>query len=45
MWGGFACALLAFSSLLHGTIEATGVLLVGAAVLFAWAAWLHHHEH
>jgi hypothetical protein len=44
-WGGFICALFGLSSLLHGTPEASAVMLVGAAALFGWAAWLHHREH
>jgi hypothetical protein len=43
--GGLVCALFALSSLFHGTPEAGTVLAAGAILLFAWAAWLRHHEH
>jgi hypothetical protein len=44
-WGGFVCALLALSSMLHGAPEASAMLLFGALALFGWAAWLSHREH
>ena len=44
-WGGFICLLFAFTSLVHDALEASAVMLVGALVLFAWAAWLEHSRH
>jgi hypothetical protein len=45
-WSGFICALFALSSLMSGgEIEITGVMLGGALLLFAWAAWLAHGDH
>ena len=44
-WGGFVCALLALSSMLHGAVSASALLTFGALALFSWAAWLAHHEH
>jgi hypothetical protein len=44
-WGGFICVLFAFSSLMHGAITASLLMLFGAAVLAGWAFWLAHHKH
>ena len=44
-WGGFICLLFAFSSFLHAALAASGVMLIGALALFAWAAWLEHSRH
>ncbi len=44
-WGGFVCALLALSSLMHGYITTGLVLLLGTAVLLGWAAWRSRHHH
>jgi len=44
-WGGFVCLLMAFTSLMHGAPEAGAVMVLGALVLFAWAAWLEHSRH
>ena len=44
-WGGFICLLFAFTSFVHDSLEASGVMLLGALVLFAWAAWLEHSSH
>jgi hypothetical protein len=41
-WGGFICLLVAFNSLVHDAPAASGVMVLGALVLFAWAAWLEH---
>jgi hypothetical protein len=41
-WGGFVCVLMASVSLMHGAVAASGVMVLGALVLFAWAAWLGH---
>jgi hypothetical protein len=41
-WGGLICLFSAFNSLVHGALAASGVMVVGALVLFAWAAWLEH---
>jgi hypothetical protein len=41
-WGGFVCMLLAFSSLVHGEVASSAVMMLGAVVLFGWAAWLDH---
>jgi hypothetical protein len=45
VWGGFICVLLSLSSLMHGSVEAGVVMLLGALVLAGWAAWLAHREH
>ena len=45
VWGGFVCVLLSLSWLMHGSVEASAVMLLGAAVLVGWAAWLAHREH
>jgi hypothetical protein len=45
VWGGFICVLFSLSSLLHGSVEAGGVMMLGALVLVGWAVWLSHHEH
>jgi hypothetical protein len=42
VWGGFICLLFAFSSLMHGAPASSGLMVAGALVLFAWAAWLEH---
>ncbi|HEX3293523.1 MAG TPA: hypothetical protein VHR38_07275 [Solirubrobacterales bacterium] len=44
-WGGFVCLLMAFSSFIHEALAASGVMLLGALVLFAWAAWLEYGRH
>ena len=44
-WGGFICLLSAITALMHNSLEASAVMLVGALVLFAWAAWLEHSQH
>ena len=44
-WGGFICLLFAFTSLVHDSLEASGVMFGGALMLFAWAAWLEHSRH
>jgi hypothetical protein len=44
-WGGFVCALLALSSMLHGALGASAMLLFGAVALFGWAVWLSHRGH
>jgi hypothetical protein len=44
-WGGFICLLFAFTSLMHGAFAASGVMVLGGLVLFAWAAWLEHSRH
>jgi hypothetical protein len=41
-WGGFICLLSAFASLMQGAFAASGVMVLGALMLFAWAAWLEH---
>jgi hypothetical protein len=41
-WGGFVCMLFAVSSLTHGEVAASAVMVLGAVVLFGWAAWLDH---
>jgi hypothetical protein len=44
-WGGFICVLFAFSSLVHGAIDASLLMLFGAFVLSGWAFWLaRNHE-
>jgi hypothetical protein len=43
-WGGFICLLFAFTSLIHDSLGASAVMLIGALVLFAWAAWLEHSQ-
>ena len=43
-WGGFICLLFALTSLVHDSLEASGVMLLGAAVLVGWAFWLARHE-
>ena len=43
-WGGFICLLFAITSLMHDSLEASAVMLIGALVLFAWAAWLEHSQ-
>jgi hypothetical protein len=43
-WGGFVCALLAFTSMLHGALGASAMLSFGALALFGWAAWLSRTE-
>ena len=45
VWGGLVCVLLSLSSLMHGSVAASGVMLFGAVVLVGWAAWLAHREH
>jgi hypothetical protein len=44
-WGGFICVLLSLSSLMHGSLDASIVMMLGALVLVGWAAWLAHREH
>jgi hypothetical protein len=44
VWSGFACLLLAFGALFQGSLGATGLMLGGAAFLFAWAGWLARGE-
>jgi hypothetical protein len=41
-WGGFICALFAINSLVHGQVAAGAVMVLGAVMLFGWAAWLEH---
>jgi hypothetical protein len=41
-WGGFVCLLVAFTSLAHSAVDASGVMVLGALVLFGWAFWLEH---
>jgi hypothetical protein len=41
-WGGFICLLFAFSALMHGAFAASGVMVLGALMLFGWAAFLEH---
>jgi hypothetical protein len=41
-WGGFVCLLFAFTSLARGAFAASAVMVLGALMLFAWAAWLEH---
>ena len=41
-WGGFVCLLVALTSLVHGAVDASGVMMLGAFVLFGWAVWLEH---
>ena len=41
-WGGFICVLFAFTSLVHGAVDASGLMVLGALVLFGWAFWLEH---
>ena len=43
-WGGFICLLFAFTSLIHAALAAGAVMLIGALMLFAWAAWLEHSQ-
>jgi hypothetical protein len=43
-WGGFICLLFAFTSFVHDSLEASGVMLLGAAVLVGWAFWLARHD-
>jgi hypothetical protein len=45
VWGGFVSVLLSLSSLMHGSVDASAVMLLGAVVLVGWAAWLAHREH
>ena len=50
IWGvsaccGLVCFLLALSLLSQGAVQASGMMAVGAMVLFGWAAWLYDHEH
>ena len=45
IWGGFICVLLSLSSVMHGSLEAGAVMLLGALVLVGWAVWLAHREH
>jgi hypothetical protein len=45
VWGGFICVLFSLSSLMHGSVEASGVMLFGALALVGWALWLSRHEH
>jgi hypothetical protein len=42
-WGGFICMLFALSSLMHGAIAASLLMVFGAAVLVGWAFWLARH--
>jgi hypothetical protein len=44
-WGAFICALFALSSLMHGSVDASAVMVLGALVLVGWAAWLGHRQH
>lgn len=44
-WGGFVCLLFAFTSLVHGAFAASGVMVLGAAVLAGWALWLARRRH
>jgi hypothetical protein len=44
VWGGFICVLLSLSLLMHGSPEASVVMLMGALVLVGWAAWLSHRK-
>jgi hypothetical protein len=30
---------------MHGSVDASAVMLLGAVVLVGWAAWLAHREH
>jgi hypothetical protein len=43
-WGGFVCVLFALSSLFHGAIDASLLMLSGAVLLTGWAAWLAHRR-
>ncbi len=43
-WGGFICMLFALSSLVHGAVAASLLMLVGAVVLAGWALWLARHH-
>jgi hypothetical protein len=43
-WGGFICALFAFSSLVHGAVDASLLMTFGAGLLGCWALWLAHHR-
>ena len=40
--GAIAAILFAFTSLMHGDLAASGVMVLGAVMLFCWAAWLEH---
>jgi hypothetical protein len=44
-WGGFVCVLFALSSLIHGAIAASLLMVFGAAVLVGWAFWLARRHH
>jgi hypothetical protein len=42
VWGGFVCALFGLSSLMHGAVAASAVMMAGAFLLLAWSLWLGH---
>jgi hypothetical protein len=43
-WSGFICALFALSTLMHGYLAGSALMMFGAVALFGWAAWLSHRE-
>ena len=43
-WGGFICMLFAVSSLVRGALDASLLMVFGAAVLAGWAFWLARHD-
>jgi hypothetical protein len=43
-WSAFICALFALSTLMHGSLAASALMMFGALALFGWAAWLSHRE-
>ena len=42
--GAMVCALLAISWLFYGSMQASGMMALGALALFGWAVWLADHE-
>ena len=42
--GAMVCALLAISWLFYGSMQASGMMALGALGLFGWAVWLADHE-
>lgn len=43
-WSAFICGLFALSTLMHGSLAASALMMFGALALSGWAAWLSHHD-